>query len=189
MYFLHSKSAVFYDLKSFFAYVETQFSTGIKVLRSDSGGEYISHEFHDFLQQKGVVSQRSCPYTQQQNWVAERKNRHLLDFNRTLLLEFFVQPKFWVETLSNALYLINRLPFQVLNFDSPYYRLYHKSPAIVTCIVLVVFALFICLHMNDKLPAQSVKCVFLGYTTSHKGFVCYDLSCSKFRISRNAVFF
>ena len=34
-----------------------------KVLRSDLGGEYMSHEFHDFLQNKGIVSQRSCPYT------------------------------------------------------------------------------------------------------------------------------
>jgi hypothetical protein len=49
VYFLRSKSEVFSVFKSFFAYIETQFSTGIKVLRSDSGGEYMSHEFHDFF--------------------------------------------------------------------------------------------------------------------------------------------
>jgi len=47
-----------------------------------------------FLQQKGIVSHRSCPYTPQQNGVAERKNRHLLDITRTLLLESFVPSKF-----------------------------------------------------------------------------------------------
>jgi transposase InsO family protein len=94
VYFLRSKYEVFSVFKSFFAYIETQLSTGIKVLRSDSGGEYMSHEFHDFLQQKGIVSHRSCPCTPQQNGVAERKNRHLLDITRTLLLESFVPSKF-----------------------------------------------------------------------------------------------
>ena len=63
IYFLRSKSEVCSVFKKFVAYIETQFSSKIKVLRSDSGGEYMSHEFHDFLQQKGIVSERSCPYT------------------------------------------------------------------------------------------------------------------------------
>jgi hypothetical protein len=45
--------------------------------------------------------------TPQQNGVAERKNRHLLDVVRTLLLESSVPSKFWVEALSTAVYLIN----------------------------------------------------------------------------------
>ncbi|RVW88110.1 Retrovirus-related Pol polyprotein from transposon RE1 [Vitis vinifera] len=59
--------------------LQTRFSASIKVLRSDSGGEYMSNEFQDFLQSKGIISQRSCPSTPQQNGVAERKNCHLLD--------------------------------------------------------------------------------------------------------------
>ena len=49
VYFLRSKSEVLSVFKTFLAYVETQFSTGIKVLRSDSGGEYMSRDFHDLL--------------------------------------------------------------------------------------------------------------------------------------------
>jgi transposase InsO family protein len=98
------------------------------MLRSDSGGEYISYEFHDFLRHKGIMPQRSCPYTPQQNWVVKRKNRHLLDVVHTLLVESYVPSQFWLETLSTAVYLINRLPSHVLNFDSPYYHLYHQHP-------------------------------------------------------------
>jgi len=58
VYFLRSKSEVFSIFKKFLAYVETQFSTCIKILRSDSGGEYMSHEFNNFLLEKGIVSQR-----------------------------------------------------------------------------------------------------------------------------------
>lgn len=74
VYFLRTKSKVFSIFKSIFAYIETQFSTLIKVLRSDSSGEYMSHDFLNFLFENGIISQRSCPYTPQQNRVAERKN-------------------------------------------------------------------------------------------------------------------
>jgi hypothetical protein len=52
VYFLRSKSGVLYVFQTFVAYVENQFSIGIKILRSDFGGEYMSHEFHDFLHHK-----------------------------------------------------------------------------------------------------------------------------------------
>lgn len=131
VYFLRSKSEVFSVFKTFVAYVETQFSSNIRVLRSDSGGEYMSHDFLDFLRHKGIVSQRSCPYTPQQNGLAERKNRHLLDVVRTLLLETSVPSKFWVEALATAVYLINRLPSKLLNMESPFYRLHAKHPSYV----------------------------------------------------------
>jgi hypothetical protein len=113
-----------------------------------------------------------------------------LDITRTLLLESSVPSKFWIEVLSTAVYLINRLPSQVLNFDSPYYRLHHKSPSYhdlhtFGCVCFVHLPS----HERHKLSAQYTKCVFLGYSISQKGFVCYNLSCSKFHISRNVVFF
>ena len=117
----------------------------------------MSHEFHDFLNHEGIVSQRSCPYTPQQNGVAERKNRHLLDVVCTLLLESSVPSKLWVEALSTVVYLINRLPSQVLNFDSPYYLLYHQHPSYLNlhtfgCVCFVHLPP----HKRHKLSAQSV---------------------------------
>ena len=114
------------------------------------------------------------PYTQQ-NGVVERKNRHLLDVVRTLLLESSVTSTFWVETLSAAVYLINRLPSRVLDFASPYYRLHHHHPNYLDmhtfgCVCFVHLSS----HEHHKLSTQSVKCAFVGYSISHKGFVCYD---------------
>jgi hypothetical protein len=57
----------------------------------------MSNEFHHYLKVKGILSQCSCPYTPQQNGVAERKNRHLLDVVRTLLLDSSVPSQFWPE--------------------------------------------------------------------------------------------
>ncbi|XP_050877608.1 uncharacterized protein LOC127081390 [Lathyrus oleraceus] len=63
IYFLRSKSEVFSMFQKFLTYVETQFQASVKIFRSDSGGEYMSHEFQEYLQQKGILSQRYCPNT------------------------------------------------------------------------------------------------------------------------------
>lgn len=113
-----------------------------------------------------------------------------MDITRTLLIESSVPSKFWIEALSTVVYLINRLSSHVLNFDSLYYHLHHKSLSYYDlhtfgCVCFVHLPS----HERHKLSTQSAKCVFLGYNISHKGFVCYDLSCGKFCISRNVVFF
>jgi hypothetical protein len=150
----------------------------------------VSKEFQEYLKNKGILSQRSCPYTPQQNGVAERKNRHLLDVVRTLLIDSSVPTRFWVEALSTAVHLINRLPSQVLNFASPYSILFGVIPEYDS---LHVFGCVCFVHLpfteRNKLSAQAARCAFLGYSNSHKGFVCYDANAHKIRISRNVIFF
>ena len=118
------------------------------------------------------------------------KNRHLLDVVRTLLLESFVPSTFWVEALSTPIYLINRLPSRVLDFASPYYHLYHYHPNYLGmhtfCCVCFVY---LPSHERHKLYAQSIKCAFMGYSISHKGYVYYNPCSNKFCISRHVVFF
>ena len=141
----------------------------------------MSNTFQNYLQQKGIISQRSCPYTPQQNGVAERKNHHLLDVVRTLLIESSVPTKFWVEALSTAVYLINRLPTVTLNYDSPYLRLFGIPPEYKS---LYTFGCVCFVHLppteRHKLAAQSVTCVFMGYSPTEKGFICYDDHANKF---------
>ncbi|BBH03567.1 hypothetical protein Prudu_014481 [Prunus dulcis] len=55
------------------------------LLKSDGGGEFLSKVFTDFLASKGIVRRLSCPYTPQQNGLAERKNRHIIETAITLL--------------------------------------------------------------------------------------------------------
>ena len=66
VYFLRVKGEVFPVFQHFLALLETQFYANIKVLRHDSGGEYMSNEFHVFLQRKKIISLGSCPLTPQQ---------------------------------------------------------------------------------------------------------------------------
>jgi len=64
----------------------------------------MSNEFQKYLQQKSILSQRSCPYTPQQNGMAERKNGHLLDITRYLLLQAFVPSRFRGKALSTTVF-------------------------------------------------------------------------------------
>lgn len=69
-------------MKSFFAYVETQFHSKIKTIRTDNWGEFVS--LHNFFCTQRVVFQRSCVYTPQQSGVVERKHRQIPQTARAL---------------------------------------------------------------------------------------------------------
>lgn len=92
--------------------------------------------------------------------------------------------------MTTAVFLINRLPSQVLGFDSPYFRLFRAHPDYTN---LHPFGCVCFVHLpppeRNKLGAQSVMCAFLGYSTTHKGFLCYDPTSQRLRVSRNVVFF
>jgi hypothetical protein len=176
--------------KLFLILVNTQFSTIVKIFRSDSGGEYMSNDFQSFLQTKGIISQRSCSYTPQQNRVAGRKNRHLLDVVRTLLIETSIPSKFWVEALTTTTYLINRLPSQILSLKSPYFFLHHCHPIYTN---LHTFGYICFMHLpsphRNKLSAQSIHCAFLGYSVTQKGYLCFDPYTNRVHVFRNVIFF
>ncbi|CAL9017761.1 unnamed protein product [Prunus brigantina] len=61
------------------------FHVRIQVLRYDNDIEFVNHDLNQFLQDHDIIHQRSCPYTPQQNGVAERKNIHLLEVVRASL--------------------------------------------------------------------------------------------------------
>lgn len=106
------------------------------------------------------------------------------------MLESSIPPRFWVEALSTVVYLINCLPSPTLRLDSPYSRLFGVPPDYNS---LHVFGCICFVHLppieRHKLAAQSVQCAFLGYSNSHKGFVCYDSDANKLLISCNVIFF
>lgn len=57
----------------------------LKALRSDNGGEYLSSDFKSFLVEHGIQHQLTVTHTPQQNGVAERMNRTLLNLVRSML--------------------------------------------------------------------------------------------------------
>ena len=79
------KSEAFEKFKEFRAEVENQLGKCIKAIRSDRGGEYLLEDFKDYLTQNGIVSQLIAPGSPQQNGVAEKRNRTLLEMVRSMM--------------------------------------------------------------------------------------------------------
>ncbi|CAL9022675.1 unnamed protein product, partial [Prunus brigantina] len=164
------------------------FNANIKCFQSDGGGEFVSKAFTDFLASKGIEHQVSCPHTPQQNGLAERKNRHLIETAITLLTAAHISGSFWFHATAHAAYLINRMPSKSLSSQSPYYRLYGRVPDI-THIKVFGTAVYPYLRPYNvhKLEPRTAPCVFLGYAQGYKGVICYNLHTRKFVISRHVV--
>lgn len=83
IYFLKTKSKAIYIFKLFKAMVELQHGLPIKAFRSDWGGEF--RPFNKFLSDLGIIHRVICPHTHHQNGAVERKQRHIVDMDLTLL--------------------------------------------------------------------------------------------------------
>jgi transposase InsO family protein len=173
---MKNRSELFSIFQIFRNMIKTQFAHKIRILHSDNAKEYMSHSFASYLSNKGIIHQTSCAHTPQQNGVAERKNRHLLDVARCLLSQMHVPKQFWTEAVLTACYLINRMPSSVLEGASPHSLLYPSSSPF--SLPLKVFGCVCYVHNLgpgfDKLDLRATKCVFLGYSTTQKGYRCYS---------------
>ena len=64
---MKAKNEVFYYFKIFLAMAEIFCGNKLMTLRTDRGGEYMSHEFNAFLRERGISHQCTMPYMPQQN--------------------------------------------------------------------------------------------------------------------------
>ncbi|PRQ36654.1 putative RNA-directed DNA polymerase [Rosa chinensis] len=149
----------------------------------------MSNNMSNYLSTQGIVHQTSCVGTPQQNEIAERKNRDLLEKTRALMFQMNVPKKFWSQGVLTATYLINRLPSRVLGFKSPLEMLKgrkidlsHLKVFGCTCFVHIQA------HQRDKLDPRADKCVFLGYSSTQKGYKCYNYVTRKLIVSRDVRF-
>ncbi|KAM2556520.1 hypothetical protein TB2_013736 [Malus domestica] len=104
------KSEVFGAFKKFKAAVEKESGCKIKAMRSDRGGEFTSKEFQELCEANGIRRPLTVPRSPQQNGVAERKNRTILNMARSMLKSKRLPKELWAEVVACAVYLSNRSP-------------------------------------------------------------------------------
>ncbi|KAL9230687.1 hypothetical protein vseg_006005 [Gypsophila vaccaria] len=117
VYLMKTKDEVPRLMMDFFALIERQFCSKVKIMRSDNGTEFKGLE--NYFRLNGVIHQTSIVKTPQQNARVERKHRHILNIARALRFQGCLPIDFWGECVLTAAYLINRTPSRVLNGKTP----------------------------------------------------------------------
>ena len=186
---LSHKSQVLSSFIHFKNTMENLLNAKVKTLRTDCGSEYTKHEFTNFCSQSGIFYQFTCPHTSQQNGVAERKHRHIVDISLTLISHSSLPLTYWSYAFATAVHLINRIPSSHRAFISPWEALFHSSPD------YSIFKSFRCAcfpllrpYSKHKLLPRSRECVFLGYASNSKGYLCLDIASSRLFVSRHVIF-
>ncbi|GKV30830.1 hypothetical protein SLEP1_g39605 [Rubroshorea leprosula] len=189
IFMLKRKSDAFEKFKKFKALVENQKGTKIKCLRTDNGGEFCSKEFDDFCNEHGIKRHLTVPGTPQQNGVAERMNRTLMERARCMMSTAKLGKEFWAKAVNTACYLINRSPTISLKMKTPE-EVWSGKPANYS--FLRVFGcdayVWVPKEKRTKVDKNSKRCIFLGYETGTKGYKLWDPTARKLIISRDVVF-
>jgi hypothetical protein len=186
---LKLKSDTFTTLSNFFAYVSTQFGCTVKAIQCDNGREFDNSSTRTFLLTKDVLLQMSCPYTSPQNGKAERIIHSINNVIRTLLFQANLPVRYWAEGLHTATYLLNRLPTKTIQAACPHMALFGSPPSyehlrVIGCACYPNTSA----TTPHKLSPRSTRCVFLGYSSDHKGYRCLDLSTNRLIVSRHVFF-
>ena len=171
----------------------TQYQKHIRVWQFDNGTEFIDASLGNFLNNHGIRHHTSCTYAQQQNALAERKNRQLLEVVRASLFDMNMPRFYWGEAVKSAAYLINRTPSRVIDFQTPQQKLQsllsiphlpNLEPRVFGCTIYIHIPKI----LRNKLNPYAKRCVFVGYSKFQKGYRCYDPQTRKLHVTLDASF-
>lgn len=161
----------------------------VKVLRTDGAKEFIAKEVEDYLSLNGIQHQLSVRYSPQQNGVAERMNRTIMETVRCMLHDANMTDEFWGEAVSTAVYLINRRPNSSIEFKIPE-EIWSGKP--IDFSKIKIFGCYCYVHvpkeLRNKLESKTRKCIFLGYPENQKAFKVWDEAEGKLIVTRDVVF-
>ncbi|GJX60984.1 putative ribonuclease H-like domain-containing protein [Tanacetum coccineum] len=167
----------FYVLKKFIALIENQLNKKVKGIRCDNGTEFKNAKLIELCGEKGIKRDYSNPRTPQQNGVAERKNRTLIEAARTMLADSKLPTMFWTEAVSTACYVLNRVSITNPHNKTPYELLSGKVPQIghlkpFGCQVTI-------LNTSDhlgKFEGKADEGYLVGYAPNSKAYRVYSLT-------------
>ncbi|KAJ0392071.1 hypothetical protein ATCC90586_011078 [Pythium insidiosum] len=188
IYFMKSKSEVLMHFKIYKTWIENQLNARIKCIRTDNGGEYVNRKFDTFCQQQGIVHQLTVPYTPQQNGVAERMNRTIVDATRSAMIHRNMDWRWWAEVMAAVVHVLNRIPSTVRPGRSPFEICFKKRPSLghLRVIGSKGFA-HIDKSKRGKLEPKAFRCMLLGYSEVTKGYRVWNMDANKLEVVRSVV--
>ncbi|XP_058186596.1 uncharacterized protein LOC131303652 [Rhododendron vialii] len=110
LFLLKKRYELPYVISRFYNEISTQFGKKIKVIRSDNALEYMQSSIASFCVDRGIIHQTSCVRSSQQDGVAERRLRHVLDVARTLMFHMQIADKPSIYVLDTPGVLVPSMP-------------------------------------------------------------------------------
>jgi hypothetical protein len=189
IYFLKSKGEVFSKFKEFKTIVENLSEKKIKVFKSNNGGEFTSNEFKALCGEAGIKRELSTSYNPQQNGVAERKNRTIMEAVKAMLHDQNLLKHLWAEAARNAVYVQNRTPHHVLGSKTLEEMFTGEKPEVSD---LRIFGFPVYMHVpkdkRSKLDPSGKKGIFVGYSETLKAYRVYIPGHKQVEIRRDVTF-
>ncbi|KAK8942719.1 hypothetical protein KSP39_PZI008773 [Platanthera zijinensis] len=178
VFFLSQKSETPSVLLNFVKQIQNELNSTVVKIRSDHGTEFQSESMTKLCEDFGIFQEFSSPRTPQQNGIAERKNRTLIDAGRTILSDTSLPEYFWAEAVNTACHVINRASITKSHKKTPYEIMKGRKPNIS------YFRIFgcKCYILNNgksyltKFAAKSQDGIFVGYSTNSKAYRIFNLT-------------
>ncbi len=177
VFFLKSKDETKITFIDFSKQAQHKFDKEILAIRSDNGSEFKNYTLEELLSDEGIEHQYSAPYTPQQNGVAERKNRTLVEMARSMLDEYKSPHSFWAEAVNTACHASNRLFLRTILEKTPYELLSGNKPNVK------YFRVFGCkcfiLNKRERLgkfQSKTIEGIFVGYGSNSHAYRVYNKS-------------
>nr|GFA42055.1 retrovirus-related Pol polyprotein from transposon TNT 1-94 [Tanacetum cinerariifolium] len=175
VFFLASKDETTPVLKTFIIGLENLLSLKVKVIRCDNGTEFKNYDLNQFYGLKGIKREFSVPRTPQQNGIAERKNRTLIEAAKTLLADLLLPIPFWAEAVNTTCYVQNRVLVTKPHNKTPYELLHGRLPSIgfmrpFGCLVTILNTL----DPLGKFQGKVDEGFLVGYSMFSKAFRVFN---------------
>ncbi|GJU59252.1 putative ribonuclease H-like domain-containing protein [Tanacetum coccineum] len=175
VFFLATKDETSGILKTFITEIENQLDHKVKVTRSDNGTEFKNSIMNQFCEMKGIKREFSMARTPQQNGVAKRKNRTLIEAARTMLVDSKLPTTFWAEAVNTACYVLNRVLVIKPHNKTPY-ELIHGRPPLIDFMKPFRYPVTI-LNTRDhlgKFDGKADEGYFVGYSVVSKAMRVFN---------------
>ncbi|UYV79002.1 hypothetical protein LAZ67_17000616 [Cordylochernes scorpioides] len=190
VYFLKRKGDTLEKFKEWMKEAENQTGFSLKRIRTDNGLEFCSSPWDIFTKAHGIVHERTMVYTPEQNGVAERMNRTLLNLVRSTVNSCNLPTASWAELTNTAAYLRNRVTNRHNEEKTPFELWFGKRPALqhLRAIGCETFVHVPKQRRNSKLQPRATKGILVGYSLQGRGWRIWIPEKRQVVESRNCVF-
>jgi hypothetical protein len=189
IFFVASKADIAQHVKQVIS--ESRIETGNEVLQicTDQGSEYLNNNLKTYLADRGIVHITSAVYTPEQNGLIERDIRTVAQAARTLRIKANLPKKFWAESMSTSVYLLNRVINSRDRHHTAYEIWFKRKPSLNNIHKFGELAIVrVQSHKRDKLDPQGKRMIFVGYTNNHNTFRFIDPDTDQLTITSDAIF-